>query len=66
MVGPPGGGGVNSRPVWVVSGGSKRGSVNFVLKFFLRKNGVFKEKNTVFERFFRFNTSKFTFFIDFY
>jgi hypothetical protein len=34
-----------------VAGGSKRGSVNFVLKKFFAKKGVFNEKNTIFEPF---------------
>ena len=45
--------------------GGQKGGENFVLKKFLLKKGVFKEKNTIFERFFRFFTSKFTYFHQF-
>ena len=58
--------GVNCRPGGGVAGGSKRGSVNFALKNFLRKKGVFKEKNTIFKRFLDFLLQSSDFYIHFY
>ncbi len=64
-VGPPGGG-VNCRPGGGGLRGYKRGSVNFVLKKFLAKKGVFNEKTRFLSHFYDFVPQNSHFFIDFY